>query len=153
MDKLPGKNKNVGGVSSSWVQIFKDDEAILYREIDYRDEAKNGIRFARDFGLDKGGNPMVATETARNNQTLPSAADWIRAPYVYGNITNERLLVMEFVPSLKITDAQKLAQANITVSDRVDLADSLARAYLRQFCCNFCFFRRILIRAIWVWRW
>jgi predicted unusual protein kinase regulating ubiquinone biosynthesis (AarF/ABC1/UbiB family) len=139
IDKLPSKNKNVGGVSSSWTKIFQDAEAILYREIDYRDEAENGIRFNRDFGLDKGGKPMATTSKARNNQTLPSAADWIRAPHVYGNISSERLLVMEFVPSIKITNTAKLAQANITDADKVDLADSLARAYLRQFCCNLFF--------------
>lgn len=141
IDKLRDfMNKKKGGVSSySWTKIFQDAEAILYREIDYRAEAENGIRFARDFGLDKGGQPMTTTSKARNNQTLPSAADWIRAPHVYGDISSERLLVMEFVPSIKITDTVKLAQANVTDADKVDLADALARAYLRQFCCNFFF--------------
>jgi predicted unusual protein kinase regulating ubiquinone biosynthesis (AarF/ABC1/UbiB family) len=139
MDKLPGTSKNVGGVSSSWTKIFNDAEDILYREIDYRDEASNAIRFAQDFGLTLGGNAMKATAKGRNQKNLPSAADWIRTPYVYQELSNERLLIMEYLPSIKITNTAKLDAANITSSDRIDLADSLARAYLRQFCCNLFF--------------
>jgi predicted unusual protein kinase regulating ubiquinone biosynthesis (AarF/ABC1/UbiB family) len=139
MDKMPSQSKNVGGVASSWTKIFDDAEVILYREIDYRAEANNAIRFAEDFGLTLGGNPIPPTAKARNNQTLPSAADGIRTPYVYKNVSNERLLVMEFVPSIKITNTAKLDAANITASDKIDLADALARAYLRQFCCNLFF--------------
>ena len=46
---------------------------------------------------------------------------------------------MEFVPSIKITNEEKLKAANVTVSDKIDLADALARAYLRQFCNNLFF--------------
>jgi hypothetical protein len=139
MDKLPSTSKNVGGVESSWTQIFVDAEDILYREIDYRDEADNAVRFAREFGLGLGGNATTPTTSARNNRTLPSAADWLRTPYVYANVSNERLLVMEYVPSIKITNRAKLDAANITAEERTDLADSLARAYLRQFCSNLFF--------------
>jgi predicted unusual protein kinase regulating ubiquinone biosynthesis (AarF/ABC1/UbiB family) len=139
MDKLPSSSKNVGGVESSWTKIFKDAEDILYREIDYRDEADNAVRFAQEFGLGRGGNATISTAISRNNRTMPSAADWLRTPYVYANISNERLLVMEYVPSIKITNRAKLDAANITEEDRVELADSLARAYLRQFCCNLFF--------------
>lgn len=139
MDKMPSASKNVGGVASSWTKIFRDAEEILYREIDYRDEAENGVRFAEDFGLTRGGEPVEPRAKARNNQTLPSAADWIRVPYVYQNISNERLLVMEFVPSIKVTNQVELKEANVTAADQIDLADALARAYLRQFCCNLFF--------------
>ena len=37
-----GKAGKVGGVEQSWEGIFNDAETILYREIDYRDEADNG---------------------------------------------------------------------------------------------------------------
>lgn len=139
MDKLPSRSKNVGGVASSWRKIFQDAEEILYREIDYRDEASNAVRFAEDLGLTVGGNPIKPMARARNNQTLPSAAEWIRTPYVYQNVSNERLLVMEYVPSIKVTNQAKLLQANITALEQADLADALARAYLRQFCCNLFF--------------
>lgn len=139
MDKMPSASKNVGGISSSWTKIFEDAGGILYREIDYRDEAANGVRIAEDFGLTRGGNPVKPKAKARNNETLPSAADWIRVPYVYENISDERVLVMEFVPSIKITNKEKLKEANVTAMDQIDLADALARAYLRQFCCNLFF--------------
>jgi hypothetical protein len=139
MDKLPSSSKNVGGVESSWTQIFVDAEDILYREIDYRAEAENAVRFAEEFGLGLGGNATTPTAFARNNSTLPSAAEWLRTPYVYANVSNERLLVMEYVPSIKVTNRAKLDAANVTESDRAALADSLARAYLRQFCSNLFF--------------
>ncbi len=41
-----GKAGQVGGVEQSWEEIFRDAETILYREIDYRDEAENAMRFA-----------------------------------------------------------------------------------------------------------
>ena len=139
MDKMPSSSKNVGGIASSWTKIFEDAEVILYREIDYRDEATNGVRFAEDFGLTRGGQAIPSKAKSRNNQTLPSAADWIRVPYVYQNISNERLLVMEYVPSIKVTNTEKLKAANVTANDQINLADALARAYLRQFCCNLFF--------------
>ena len=139
MDRLPSKNYNVGGVQSSWTQIFEDAEVILYREIDYRDEANNAIRFCNDFGLTKDGKAIASTAKSRNNKLLPSAASWLRTPYVYDKISSERLLVMEYVPSIKITNTRKLENAGVTEEDKIDLADALARAYLRQFCCNLFF--------------
>ena len=140
MDKLSKSGKNIGGVESSWTQIFSDAESILYREIDYRDEADNAMRFANDFGVTIGGNGNATTTAlARNNQSMPDAAEWLRTPYIYANLSNERLLVQEFVPSIKITDKAKLRAVNITEIDRIKLADDLARAYLRQFCCHLFF--------------
>ncbi|KAL3913135.1 MAG: hypothetical protein SGARI_000806, partial [Bacillariaceae sp.] len=139
MDRLPGTSKNVGGIESSWTQIFVDAEDILYREIDYRDEAENAMRFANDFGLGLGGNATAPAAMSRNNKTMPSAAEWMRTPYVYSDVSNERLLVMEFVPSIKVTNKAKLDANNVTEEDRTELADNLARAYLIQFCCNLFF--------------
>lgn len=155
MDKIGNSNTtsssraNVGGISQSWTEIFEDAEEILYREIDYRDEANNARRFADDFGLDIGGNPLTvkskndgnATKIAasRDGELLPSAANWLRTPYVYTDLSSEKLLIMEFVPSIKITNKKKLDEANITFEEREYLSDMLARAYLRQFCCNLFF--------------
>jgi len=139
IDKFAKAGK-VGGVESSWTQIFSDAEEILYREIDYRDEADNQIRFAKDFGIGIGGVAAGdSTALARNNEPLPSAAEWLRTPYVYSDISNKQLLVQEYVPSFKVTDNEKLDAANVSEEDRVKLADDLARAYLRQFCSNLFF--------------
>ena len=140
MDRLSRSGAKVGGVESSWTGIFADAESILYREIDYRDEAENAARFAKDFGLGIGGtsNPE-STSLARNNETLPDAAEWLRTPYIYTDLSNERILVQEYVPSFKVTDEAKLDEANVSQEDRIKLADDLARAYLRQFCSNLFF--------------
>jgi predicted unusual protein kinase regulating ubiquinone biosynthesis (AarF/ABC1/UbiB family) len=140
MDNLPSSRKNVGGVSSSWTKIFQDAKIILYREIDYRYEARNAVRFSEDFGLALGGRAApTCNAKCKNDDFLPSAAEWIRTPYIFEDISNERLLVMEFVPSIKITDTVKLDAAKVTEEDKIELADALARAYLRQFCCNLFF--------------
>jgi predicted unusual protein kinase regulating ubiquinone biosynthesis (AarF/ABC1/UbiB family) len=137
MDNFVGKRSQVGGVAQSWTDIFTDAKEILYREIDYRDEADHMIRFAADFGLDKGGQAAEPAAKAKDNTTLPSAASWVRTPFVYKGLSSEKFLVMEFVPSVKITDSKKLESAtNITAEEKEYLADSLARAYLRQFTVN-----------------
>jgi predicted unusual protein kinase regulating ubiquinone biosynthesis (AarF/ABC1/UbiB family) len=131
---------SVGGISQSWTTIFADAEDILYREIDYRAEAENAMRFARDFGLTRGGAPAnVTCAVARDGKPLASAASWLRTPYVYDALTTEQVLVMEYVPSIKVTATHKLRFASVTEADREYLADCLGRSYLRQFCCNkFC---------------
>ncbi|GKY96724.1 hypothetical protein MPSEU_000631900 [Mayamaea pseudoterrestris] len=140
VDKFASFRKNAETVSQSWTNIFSDAERILYREIDYRDEAENGARFCRDFGIALGGKPASnLTTRARDGSLLPSAAPWLRAPYVYTNLCSEKVLVMELVPSIKITDIAKLDASHITMADREYLADMLGRSYLRQFCCNLFF--------------
>ena len=133
---------SLGGISQSWTSIFSDAEEILYREIDYRTEGQNAIRFSNDFGLTKGGQPATTSSTirtSRDGQPFPSAASWLRTPYVYDTLSTEQVLVMEYVPSIKISAIDKLIRANVTVMDREYLADCLGRSYLRQFCCNmFC---------------
>ena len=131
---------SVGGVTQSWSNIFDSAEGILYREIDYRDEASNCIRFANDFGLALDGKEAPeAAALARNGKHLVSAASWLRTPLVYQNLTSEQVLVMEYVPAIKITDLEALQRANVTIADREYLAECLGRAYLRQFCANgFC---------------
>jgi len=131
VDKIPQGKGNVGGVSQSWTDIFADAKGILYREIDYRDEADNAMRFNRDFGLGVGGKEYPTTALSLDGEALPSAAPWLRAPHIYRKQSSEKLLVMEYVPSTKITNI-----VNITMEDREYLADSLARTYLRSFCNN-----------------
>ena len=136
VDKIGGVGSQVGGVSQSWTQIFQDAKKILYREIDYNDEADNAIRFSNDFGLGIDGSETIPAAKSKDNATLPSAASWLRSPFVYKDLSSEKVLVMEFVPSIKITNMEKLAAANVTQADKEYLASSLARAYLRSFCAN-----------------
>ncbi len=53
-----GRAGRVGGVEQSWEGIFRDDGAILYREIDYRDKANNAVRFAAEIGIGVGGEAV-----------------------------------------------------------------------------------------------
>lgn len=152
---------SVGGIQQSWTTIFTDAQTILYREIDYIAEAQNSIRFSTDFGITKGGKPLLVPSsslssaaavsntrssssslvTSRDGQPLPSAASWLRTPYIYESLCTEQVLVMEYVPSIKISNIDQLTKMNVTIADRIYLADCLGRSYLRQFCCNkFCTF-------------
>jgi predicted unusual protein kinase regulating ubiquinone biosynthesis (AarF/ABC1/UbiB family) len=147
VDAIGGQRGQVGGVSQSWTTIFDDAKSILYREIDYRAEADNCVRFNTDFGLsmstddDKGSSTTskrkaTMTATSLDGTHLPSAASWLKAPHVYRELSSEQALVMEYVPSIKITNTAKLDAANVTAADREYLAESLARAYLRCFCAH-----------------
>jgi len=133
---LSGSAGSVGGVEQSWSDIFADAESILYREIDYRDEADNAIRFAQDFGIGLNGNEIPPKAKALDGEPLPSAASWLRTPYVYQDLSSEQFLVMEYVPSIKISNDEALTKNNVTQDDRIFLAESLARSYLRQFCIH-----------------
>ena len=136
IDKFAGSMGDVGGVKQSWQTIFQDAEEILYREIDYRDEAENAMRFASDFGLGKEGTSAPCTARSLDGKVLPSAASWLRTPYVYKEISNEKALVMEYLPSIKISNNAKLADEGVTRDEKEYLAECLARSYLRQFCCG-----------------
>jgi len=134
-DKL-GKSGQVGGIEQSWEGIFNDAEEILYREIDYNAEAENAKRFATDFGIGLGGEPIESTAKDVDGKILPSAAEWLRTPYTFRGLSSEKFLVMEYVPSIKVNDYAKLTEAGVTIEDREYLAESLAHSYLRQFCTN-----------------
>ena len=71
-----------------------------------------------------------------DGKPLRSAAEWLRTPYTYKDISSEKWLVMEYVPSIKVNDNAKLNEAGVTIEDREYLAESLAHSFLRQFCSN-----------------
>ena len=144
-DKL---DLRVGGANQRWTDIFEEAQEILYREIDYRKEADNALRFAENF----------------------EGLDWVVTPKVYRELCTEKLLVMEFLPGLKISDvadgggsgaaddARSLNDDDAAASavaanngkkeekttpqlgssqqkyDREMLASNLARCYMYQFC-------------------
>lgn len=139
IDRLSSSGQSmsdVGGIKQNWTEIFMDAEEILYREIDYRDEAENAVRFCSDFGLTLGGKSSHSRSLSKDGKELPSAASWLRTPFVYSDLSSEKILVNEYVPSIKITRNDKLEAASVNEEDKIYLADCLARAYLRQFCCH-----------------
>lgn len=103
------RKKNKGG-QLSWLELCEDSIDVLFRELDYRREADNGRTFAELFAPYK---------------------DWVRCPTVYDKYTTDRMLVMEYVPGVSL---KKLDELDARGYDRATLAESLARAYLLQFC-------------------
>jgi len=79
----------------------------LYEEIDYLHEGKNAETFAQNFQ----GRPEV------------------RVPRVYWPYTTRRVLVLEDVQAIKITDYTAIEAAGI---DRAEVADRLLDTYLKQ---------------------
>ena len=82
-------------------------ERLLYLEIDYLNEARNSIRFAEDF----------------------KNVDYVKVPDVYMNLSTERVLTMEFVESLKLTDLEKIEKLGL---NQEELALQTANSFLRQ---------------------
>jgi hypothetical protein len=104
LDKFDPKSD---GADRDWVNIFKESERLLYLEIDYLHEAKNTDRFAKDF----------------------EEIDWVRVPKVIREVTTPRVLVMEYVESLKLTDIAQIEKLGL---DRKLLAKRVADAFVRQ---------------------
>ena len=106
LDKVDPKTD---GAARDWVSIFEESARLLYKEIDYKAEALNCIRFKNNF------------------KNIP----WVKVPEVNLNLTTERVVVMEYVPGIKINDLAKIDEAGI---DRKLLAKRSAEAYLTQLC-------------------
>lgn len=79
----------------------------LYEEMDYIHEGKNAERFAENF------------------KQRPD----IRVPKVYWEYTTTKVLTLEDVRGIKITDYAKIEQAGIS---RAEVADRLFNTYLQQ---------------------
>ena len=80
---------------------------MLYEEINYIKEADNAERFSGDF----------------------AGTDWVRVPGVYREITTPRVLTMEFVESLKLTDIKRIEELGL---DKQLLARRTAESFLSQ---------------------
>lgn len=91
-----------------WVEVVDEIGKTLFEEIDFIQEGKNADRFRRNLKLE----------------------ERIYIPRVYWQFTTKRLITIEFVPGIKITDIAALIKKN---HNPKELAHVLVNAYFKQF--------------------
>lgn len=106
---LDAVDPKTDGASRNWVSIYDESARLLYKEIQYRDEALNSIRFQNNF----------------------KDTPWVKVPDVYQDLSTDRMLTMEYVPGIKINDIDAIERAGI---DRSLVAKRSAESYLSQIC-------------------
>ncbi|WP_299488627.1 AarF/ABC1/UbiB kinase family protein [Acaryochloris sp. IP29b_bin.137] len=95
------------GPGRDWLGIYEECCKILYEEIDYLNEGRNADQFRRNF----------------REQT------WVYIPRVFWRYATPRVLTLEYVPGLKISNYDAIDAAGI---DRKQIAQLSAKAYLYQ---------------------
>lgn len=95
------------GKGRDWLGIYRECSRILYQEADYLNEGRNADTFRRNFRQDSR----------------------ILVPKVYWRFTARRVLTLEYLPGIKISNYTALEAAGI---DRQALARIGAESYLQQ---------------------
>jgi predicted unusual protein kinase regulating ubiquinone biosynthesis (AarF/ABC1/UbiB family) len=99
------------GRGRDWLGIYEECCRILWEEIDYLSEGRNADTFRRNF----------------------RGYDWVNVPRVYWRYTSSRVLTLEYMPGIKISQYEALEAAGL---DRKALARQGAQAYLHQLLNN-----------------
>jgi predicted unusual protein kinase regulating ubiquinone biosynthesis (AarF/ABC1/UbiB family) len=99
------------GRGRDWMGIYEECCRILWEEIDYLNEGRNADTFRRNF----------------------RTYDWVRVPRVYWRYTTSRVITLEYVPGIKVTQYEALEAAGV---DRKAIARYGAQAYLHQLLNN-----------------
>jgi predicted unusual protein kinase regulating ubiquinone biosynthesis (AarF/ABC1/UbiB family) len=95
------------GQGRDWVGIAKECRRVLLRELDFRLEAEHAARFRQQFLDDPG----------------------IRIPAVVWELSSRRVLCLDYLPGIKITDRPALLAAGI---EPAAVAEKGAASYLQQ---------------------
>ncbi len=95
------------GKGRDWLGIYEECCRILWEETDYLLEGKNADTFRRNFRQE----------------------DWVKVPRIYWRYTSLRVLTLEYLPGIKISNYEALEAAGL---DRKKLARLGASAYLHQ---------------------
>ncbi|MGQ9836506.1 MAG: ABC1 kinase family protein [Cyanobacteriota bacterium] len=96
-----------GGPGRDWIGIYEECRRTLWEEVNYLNEGRNADTFRRNF------------------RDMPQIA----VPRVYWRYTSQRILTLEYLPGIKISDYEALTAAGL---DRKVLARLGAESYLRQ---------------------
>lgn len=90
-----------------WVSSIREFDRVIHDEMDYRREAESAMRFARNF------------------------ASWhdVHVPRIHTELSTERVLVMEFIEGIKVTDLDELARSGLSARA---LNERLYRTYFKQ---------------------
>ncbi len=99
------------GRGRDWLGIYEECCRILWEEIDYLNEGRNADTFRRNF----------------------RGRDWVKVPRIYWRYTSSRVLTLEYLPGIKISQYEALEAAGL---DRKVLARQGAEAYLHQLLEN-----------------
>jgi predicted unusual protein kinase regulating ubiquinone biosynthesis (AarF/ABC1/UbiB family) len=95
------------GRGRDWVAIAQECRRVLLRELDFRLEAQHAARFRQQFLDDPG----------------------IRIPAVVWELSGRRVLCLDYVPGIKISNRQALQEAGI---EPAAVAEKGAASYLQQ---------------------
>ena len=95
------------GRGRDWVGIYEECRKILYQEADYLNEGRNADTFRRNFRGDRR----------------------IMVPRVYWRYASRRVLTLEYMPGIKVSNYDALEAAGV---DRKAIARIGAEAYLEQ---------------------
>ncbi len=95
------------GRGRDWVAIAQECRRVLLRELDFRLEAQHAARFRQQFLDDPG----------------------IRIPAVVWELSGRRVLCLDYVPGIKISNRQALLEAGI---EPAAVAEKGAASYLQQ---------------------
>ena len=99
------------GRGRDWMGIYEECCRILWEEIDYLNEGRNADTFRRNF----------------------RGYDWVKVPRVYWRYASPRVLTLEYMPGIKISQYEALEAAGL---DRKAIARQGAQAYLQQLLNN-----------------
>lgn len=95
------------GRGRDWIGIYEECCRILWEEIDYLNEGRNADTFRRNFRQEA----------------------WVKVPRVYWRYASPRVLTLEYLPGIKISQYDAIEAAGL---DRKNLAQLGAKAYLQQ---------------------
>jgi predicted unusual protein kinase regulating ubiquinone biosynthesis (AarF/ABC1/UbiB family) len=97
------------GADRDWPGIYAENSRLLYREIDYIQEAKNCDLFRTNF----------------------AGTQWVKVPEVEWSRVSNEVITLEYVPGTKINDLAAIESMGL---DRKLLAKRSADAYMTQLC-------------------